>query len=58
MHTESRQLKDLAQKKSPKLLIPIHFLLLEKGEILRIKKELRELKNLFFPADYSSLTIS
>ncbi|MBN2120586.1 MAG: ribonuclease Z [Candidatus Omnitrophica bacterium] len=57
MHTESSQLKNLALKTNPKLLVPIHFLLLAKGEFKKIKRELKGLKNVFLPKDYSCLTI-
>jgi len=32
MHTESSQLKRIAERLKPRLLIPLHFLLLQKGE--------------------------
>ena len=57
MHTESSQLKKLAKKLRPKLVLPVHFLLLEKGELGRIRKELQGVKNIFLPEDGTSLTL-
>ncbi|RKY28950.1 MAG: hypothetical protein DRP61_00405 [Candidatus Omnitrophota bacterium] len=57
LHTEAKQLKELAFRTKPKLLIPIHFLLLRKGEFKNIKEDLKEVKNVFFPEDFSSLYI-
>jgi len=57
MHTESSQLKRLALQTRPGLTIPVHFLLLKEQELTNIKNELRGVKNLLFPKDYSHLTI-
>ncbi|MCD6539690.1 MAG: ribonuclease Z [Candidatus Omnitrophica bacterium] len=57
LHTEAKQLKALAFRTKPKLLIPIHFLLLRKNEFKNIKKDLKEVKNIFLPEDFSSLYI-
>lgn len=57
LHTEATQLKKLALKKKPRLLIPIHFLLLRKNELSIIKKELQQVEKVFFPQDFSYLYI-
>ena len=57
MHTESSQLNKLAAQTKPKLTIPIHFLLLRRQELTHIRRELKGIKNIFFPKDYSCLTI-
>lgn len=58
MHTDSLTLKKLAETTKPKVLIPIHYLLLEKRELESIKKELSSCKcKVFFPEDFSSLKL-
>lgn len=58
MHTSSQQLVEIAQKTQAKRIIPIHFLLLDKKEEKRIKKELRPIKErLVFPKDFLTLLI-
>ena len=57
LHTEANQLKNLALRRKPKLLIPIHFLLLRNDEFENIKKELKDIKKILFPNDYSCLYI-
>ena len=57
MHTESSQLNRLATKIKPKLIIPVHFLLLRRQELACIKRELKGINNIFFPTDYSSIKI-
>ncbi|RLG27649.1 hypothetical protein DRN98_10610 [Methanosarcinales archaeon] len=58
MHTSSRQLVEIVQKTKTKKIIPIHFLLLDKNEEKRIRKELKPIKKkLIFPKDFLTLSI-
>ena len=58
MHTSSSQLVEIARKTEAKKIIPIHFLLLDKDEEERIKRELKLLeKRLIFPEDFFTLLI-
>ena len=55
MHTNA---KDLAKylKLKPKIkTIPVHFLLLRKGEEKRIRKELKAIKNVIFVKDFQGI---
>jgi hypothetical protein len=58
MHTDSKSLVETFKNMKLKKVVPLHFLLLEKGEQKRIKDELKPLgKKIFFPSDFSSLTL-
>ncbi len=58
MHTSSYQLVEIAHQTKAKKIIPIHFLLLDKDEEKRIKKELKSIKKrLVFPEDFFTLLI-
>jgi ribonuclease BN (tRNA processing enzyme) len=60
MHTDSKSLAQALNLKGMglKKIIPIHFLLLEKGEEERIKSELKPLKGkLLFPTDTTQLIL-
>lgn len=57
MHTDARTLCETFRDSRIKKIIPVHFLLLRKGEETRIKKELAPLgKKLFFPSDFDTIT--
>ncbi|MBD3264201.1 MAG: MBL fold metallo-hydrolase [Candidatus Omnitrophica bacterium] len=58
MHTSSLQLKNFLEKEKKTKLIPLHFLLLEKGEMKKIKKELESVeKKVIYPEDFSRLKV-
>lgn len=57
MHTTSRQLAFYLKSKPSVTLIPVHFLLSDKKEIERIKKELAGLKKVIFVRDYQKLKL-
>lgn len=57
MHTNSKQLKDIISSCLPKITIPVHFLLPDKKELPRIKKELRTIVKVFYPEDTTVLKI-
>ena len=58
MHTDSKTLCDTFRDSKIKKIIPVHFLLLRKGEEQRIKKELSPLGNkLYFPHDFDRLNL-
>jgi ribonuclease Z len=58
MHTNSRQLARYLRRWPDAKLIPVHFLLLEKGEEARIKKELAPLnRRLVLARDFQKKTI-
>lgn len=57
MHTCSLQLADYFKDKPKTILIPIHFLLRDKKEKYRIKKELSPLKKVIFVEDYQKIIL-
>ncbi len=58
MHTDARTLCETFKDSRIKKIIPVHFLLLRKGEETRIRKELAPLgQKLFFPSDFDELTL-
>ncbi len=58
MHTSAELLVKIAHQTKAKKIIPIHFLLLEKEEEKRIRKELKPIRNrLFFPKDFSVISL-
>lgn len=58
MHTDSETLCETFKDMPLKKIIPVHFLLLRKGEEQRIKKELIPLgKKLYFPNDFDRLKV-
>ncbi len=56
-HTCSLQLKNYLIDKLKIVLIPVHFLLADKKEMTRIRKELSPLKKVIFLKDYQSLNL-
>ncbi|MCD6583190.1 MAG: ribonuclease Z [Candidatus Omnitrophica bacterium] len=59
MHTDAKTLASILQNIPLKKIVPIHFLLLKKGELRKIKKELTPLgKKIYFPSDFDILTLS
>jgi len=58
MHTDSKTLAETFKNSKIKKIIPVHFLLLRKGEEARIRKELAPLgRKLFFPNDLDQFTL-
>ncbi len=58
MHTDAKSLAQICSGKLPKKIIPFHFLLLNRKEENKIKKELKPLKDkLIYPCDFYSITL-
>jgi len=58
LHTDAKTLSKVFKNTQIEKIIPIHFLLLEKGEEKKIRKELAEIKDkIIFPSDYQCLTL-
>ena len=57
MHTNSKQLAQFLSKRSKTKLIPIHFLLLKRGEEKRMRKELSAVRGVRFVKDFDAIRI-
>ncbi|MBN3040451.1 MAG: ribonuclease Z [Candidatus Omnitrophica bacterium] len=58
LHTNSNDLAGFLEKNKNIFLVPVHFLLLEKGEMARIKRELSKLgTRVIYPKDYGCISL-